>query len=142
MNILISACLIGYPCRYDGTSKNKIELEQLKKNHILYPICPEVQGGLSTPRLPAEIKDGRVINTAGQDITIEFYRGAQAALNIAIEHNCKTAILKSKSPSCGKGLIYDGTFSKNLINNDGILVRLLNKNGIAVYTENEINLLI
>ncbi len=142
MNILISACLTGVKCRYDGKDKNSIDLSVLGKKHNLFPVCPEVDGGLNVPRPPAEIINGKVINTEGTDVTAAYHRGAQLALKTALDNNCTAAILKARSPSCGKGEVYDGTFSKTLIPGDGILAALLIEHGIKVYTENEIAALI
>ncbi|MBE6686318.1 MAG: DUF523 domain-containing protein [Ruminococcaceae bacterium] len=142
MNILISACLIGCKCRYDGKDKNTIDTNELKKHFNLFPVCPEVDGGLSVPRAPAEIKGSKVINTEGRDVTEEYTKGAMAALKTAKENGCTAALLKARSPSCGKGEIYDGSFSKTLTKGNGILVRMLSDEGIAVYTENEIDELI
>ncbi len=137
--ILVSACLLGVPCRYDGKSKPQQEVMALKNKYELIPVCAEVLGGLTTPRIGAEIIGNKVIRKDGVDVTYEYNKGADKILEIAKENNCKIAILKSKSPSCGKGEVYDGTFKKALIKGDGILTRLLIKNGIAVYSEKEID---
>ena len=142
MNILISACLTGCNCRYDGQNKNTLNLDEIKKEHLLFPVCPEVDGGLPIPRPPAEIKGGKVINTLGVDVTEEYTKGALYALKTAKENNCTIAILKARSPSCGKGEIYDGNFSKTLINGNGILAEMLINEGITVYTENELHKLL
>jgi uncharacterized protein YbbK (DUF523 family) len=137
MKIVVSKCLLGYPCRYDGRSvpcKNVIDLQN---DHELIPVCPEELGGLPTPRIPAEIVGDRVIRQDGMDITAEYDLGAKLALTYAKENGCKLAILKSKSPSCGKGQIYDGTFSKTLKGGDGITVRLFESKGIQVINEKE-----
>ncbi len=137
MNILISACLLGQACRYDGKDKNKIDIS-IFEGHNLFPVCPEVDGGLPIPRAPAE-RDGRyIINNEGKDVTKEYKLGAEKALKTAVENNCSIAILKAKSPSCGKGRIYDGSFSRTLTDGNGVTAELLMKNGIEVYTENEI----
>ena len=140
MNMLISACLLGRACRYDGKDKNKIDLSRLE-GHSLIPVCPEVDGGLGIPRPPAERVSSYIINKEGKDVTAEYTKGAEIALRTAIENNCKIAILKAKSPSCGKGKIYDGTFTKTLIDGNGVTAELLQKNGITVYTEDEIDLI-
>lgn len=134
-NILISACLIGEKCRYDGKCKSYPEIALLKEKYNLIPVCPEVMGGLETPRTPCEIQNGKVISADGADKTAEYKKGAEIALEIALKNNCKKAILKSKSPSCGKGKIYDGTFSKTLTDGNGITADLLIQNGITVYSE-------
>ena len=140
ISVLISACLLGCDCRYDGKNCYKEQIEQLKDQCILIPICPEQMGGLPTPRIPSEIQNESVINKEGIDVTAQYKKGARLALEIAKLNDTKVAILKSKSPSCGKGIIYDGTFTGNLIEGDGTTVQLLKENGIAVYTENEIDL--
>jgi len=135
-NILISACLLGETCRYDGRGCLAPDIEKLKAKYNLIPICPEVLGGLATPRNPAEQKFGKVFDNQGNDVTNAFVSGAQQCLEIARKHNCKIAILKSKSPSCGFGQIYDGTFSRRLVSGNGITAKLLHGNGIKIYTEN------
>ena len=105
--------------------------------HTVVCVCPEVLGGLLTPRPPAEIKDGRVITESGDDVTFEFTTGAGKALEIAKKYSVDFAILKAKSPSCGCGKVYDGTFSKTLTDGDGIFVKLLKDNNIPVLTEND-----
>ncbi len=139
MKILVSACLLGEPCRYDGKSKPCDTVRALGERHTLIPICPEVMGGLPTPRVPSEIQQsGRVVNRDGVDVSDYYLRGAQIALELAHEHGCTLAILKEKSPSCGSREIYDGSFSGNLISGQGICARLLEANGIRVIGESEI----
>ena len=137
MKLIVSKCLLGYPCRYDGKSVPSQAVIDLQNKYELVPVCPEELGGLKTPRIPAEIVGDRVIRKDGKDITLEYTSGAVAALEIAKENNCTVAILKSKSPSCGKGKIYDGTFNGRLTDGDGICVRLFEKNNIDIFTENE-----
>lgn len=139
MNILISACLLGCACRYDGKSKPHPAVEQLRTKHTLIPVCPEICGGLQTPRPPSEIVGDRVVNSIGEDVTDAYLRGAAEALRLAELSECRAAVLKAKSPSCGKGKVYDGTFSRTLTDGDGVTVALLQKNGITVYTEDEIS---
>ena len=134
-NILVSACLLGERCRYDGKCKPCDEVIKLKEKYNLIPVCPEVLGGLETPRTPCEIKNGRVISSNGKDRTDEYKKGAEVALETAKRNNCNIAILKSKSPSCGKGKIYDGTFSGTLTDGNGITAQLLTENGIYIYSE-------
>lgn len=138
--ILVSACLLGTPCRYDGAAKphqGTMALQQ--RGYELIPVCPEVLGGLSTPRPPAERqKDGRIINREGQDVTVQYNAGAQAALDLARREGCTLAVLKARSPSCGRGEIYDGTFSGTLVSGDGAAAALLTRNGIRVLREDEI----
>ena len=135
--ILVSACLLGVPCRYDGQSKPDERVTSLAKHFELVPICPEVEGGLETPRIPAEIVGARVIRRDGIDVTENYKKGANRALALVLENNCTKAVLKAKSPSCGKGYIYDGTFSKTLIKGDGVCAKLLTENKIKVFTEEE-----
>ena len=142
MIILVSACLLGHSCRYDGQSKPHPGVAELLKKHTLVPICPEVQGGLPTPRPPAEIQDNRVINNEGHDVTDFYLRGAQAALELAKILGADTAILKERSPSCGSGQIHNGKFDGGLIDGWGITAQLLRDNGITVYGESEIDKLL
>lgn len=139
--LLISACLLGEACRYDGKSKglDLSVLEALKNKFILIPICPEVMGGLSTPRLSNERKEDKVIRSDQIDVTRFFNLGAYRALNIALENDVSYALLKEKSPSCGVHRIYDGTFSKTLIPGEGIFSELLKKKtDIKIFNELEI----
>ncbi|WP_294707977.1 DUF523 domain-containing protein [uncultured Fusobacterium sp.] len=138
MNILISGCLLGLKCRYDGKEKKLPEIEKLIKLYNLIPVCPEQLGGLPTPRIPAERVKDRVITQVGADVTEEYQLGAKEALKIAKLYNCKKAILKEKSPSCGCGKIYDGTFSRNLTDGNGVTANLLIDNGIEIFGESEI----
>lgn len=138
MKILISACLIGEMCRYDGASKPIREIRELCHRHTVLTICPEEAGGLPMPRLPAERqKDGSVKNAAGADVSDAYQRGAYAALLIAKSEGCALAILKERSPSCGKGEIYDGTFTHTLTAGDGVTAALLTEQGIPVIGETE-----
>ena len=139
MKILVSACLLGVPCRYDAKSKPDERVIALSKKHELIPVCAEVLGGLETPRIPAEIVGDKVLRRDGVDVTREYHSGSQCVLDIAIQNSCKIAILKSKSPSCGKGKIYDGTYTKTLKDGNGICADLLVKNNITVLTEREID---
>jgi uncharacterized protein YbbK (DUF523 family) len=137
--ILVSACLLGINCKYDGTSNKNEKILKLAKDFILIPICPEILGGLPTPREPAEQKGKRVITKSGEDVTKYFEKGAKEVLKIAKILKIKKAILKQKSPSCGCGKIYDGTFSGKLIKGDGVTTKLLKKNGIEVFSEEDID---
>lgn len=137
--IIVSACLLGVPCRYDGKSKPSEEVIALKDKYELIPVCAEVLGGLQTPRIGAEIVGDKVIRQDGVDVTYEYHKGASEVLKIALENGCTKAVLKSKSPSCGKGKIYDGTYTRTLIDGNGILTDLLLKNNIKVYSETEID---
>ena len=143
---LVSACLVGINCKYDGkNNKNKKIFEMYKKGELI-PVCPEQLGGLSTPREPAETTgDGsdvlkgkaKVLTISGKDITSNFVKGAEEVLKIAKDLNIKEVILKSKSPSCGYKKIYDGTFSKKLVDGNGVLASLLEQNKIKIHTEEE-----
>ncbi len=136
--IICSACLLGIACRYDGKSKSNRKVIELLKKEILIPVCPEQLGGLTTPREPAEQRNGKVITASGKDITKYFQKGTKEVLKIAKMFGAKEAILKQRSPSCGNGQIYDGTFSKKVIKGDGITARLLKKNGIKVLSEEDL----
>ncbi len=136
--ILVSACLLGLPVRYDGQSKVVEKIVELAKDNVLIPVCPEQLGGLSTPRIKSEIKDNQVIRYDGKDVSDNYLRGANITLDIAKLNEVDYCILKSKSPSCGKGLIYDGNFNGTLIDGDGITCKLLRENGFVVYSEEDI----
>lgn len=135
---LCSACLLGIRCRYDGKSKPDKKIIGLSKKEALIPVCPEQLGGLSTPRENSEIKGKRVITASGKDETDNMKKGAEETLKIAKLFNIKQVIFKQKSPSCGCGKIYDGTFSGKIIKGDGITTALLKKNGIKVIPEEDI----
>ena len=135
MRILISACLLGQACRYDGCSKPCDKAVRLSETDEPIPFCPEQAGGLPTPRPPAEIQDGRVVNAEGRDVTKEYRKGAEEALRLCRTLGITKAVLKAKSPSCGKGAVYDGSFSKTLREGNGITADLLSANGIEVITE-------
>lgn len=139
MNILVSACLLGINCRYDGKGKLVDTLKTLGKKHNLIPICPEIYGGMTTPREPSEKIKDKVISKSGKDVTDNFIRGAQETLKLAKLYDCQLAILKERSPSCGYGKIYDGTFTGNIVDGNGITAELLVKNGIKVIGESKID---
>lgn len=137
----MSACLLGVHCRYDGKCQNIPEFEEklpkLMEKYNLIPVCPEIMGGLSTPRIPAEITPEKsVVNKEGKDVTEQFKRGGWEAVNLAKLYNCHYAVLKARSPSCGSGQVYDGTFSKTLVMGDGIAAEMLKKHGVRVLSEN------
>ena len=141
-NLLISECLCGVCCRYDG-DHNRIEcLEELKNVYNLVPVCPEVLGGLLTPRPPAERVGNRVLTRDGIDVTEQFKRGAALALVTAVDNNCRCALLKAKSPSCGYGELYDGTFTRTLVKGGGVTSELLLQHDIQIYTEKNVEALI
>ncbi len=138
MNIAVSACLMGAACRYDGAAKPCDEVLALKESHNLVPFCPEVLGGLVIPHPAHEIISWdplRVCDCTGADNTKAFVRGAEKALSRLVSHNCSVAIMKSKSPSCGCNLIYDGTFSGTLIKGNGIATQRFIDAGVQVYDE-------
>ncbi len=145
IKLMISACLIGINCRYDGKD-NALEpsvIDQLNEHFDLVPACPEQLGGLSTPRLPSEIQeDGKVLRNDGLDLSREFLNGAQEAHKIAELSGCKTALLKSNSPSCGNEKVYDGNFKGILVKGKGVTAKLFDKKGIKVYNEKQIHELI
>lgn len=136
--IIVSACLAGIQCRYNGLSALNPLVETLVRQEQAVLLCPEVMGGLPTPRPCAELREGRVFAIDGQDVTSTYLAGAEKALQIALIAKCKKAILKSKSPTCGCGLVYDGTFSRQLVTGDGVFCRLLKENHIEVCTENDL----
>jgi len=135
---LCSACLLGVKCRYDGGSKKNLKVVRLSKKYTLVPVCPEQLGGLPTPRKSAQIKGSRVLTKSGNDVTKNFAIGARETLKIAKLFGIKEAIFKQKSPSCGCGQIFDGSFSGKIAKGDGITTRLLKKNGIKVVSEEEL----
>ncbi len=133
--LLISACLMGIPCRYDGKKKEYPELQALQDRYTLIPVCPEQLGGLATPRTPAERQNGLVVTAEGKDVTAQYSAGAEAVLQLAKALGCRKALLKERSPSCGSREIYDGTFSRRLIPGMGITAELLTENELTVYGE-------
>lgn len=138
MKILVSACLLGCNCKYNGKNNLNEEVRCLAEQFTLIPICPEEFGGLPTPRIPSEILGAKVINKVNEDVTLAFQKGAIKALTIAQKEGCQYAILKEKSPSCGVKQIYDGTFTGRLINGMGITTRLLEANKIKTFSELDI----
>ena len=137
-NLIISACLLGVSCRYDGKSKPLPEMEKLMEKYNLIPVCAEIMGGLPTPRVPAEIISGKVINREGRDVTAEYCKGAEEVLRLAKLFGCKKALLKERSPSCGSGIIYSGKFNGELVPGYGKTAELLIKNNIEVFGESQI----
>ena len=133
--ILVSACLLGVCCRYDGQCKHYPQVEALKDRYTLIPVCPEQLGGLPTPRTPAEISGDRVVTAEGIDVTAQYDRGAEETLKLAQMFGCKKAILKARSPSCGCGQVYDGTFTKTLRPGSGRTAERLEKHGILIFHE-------
>lgn len=143
--ILVSACLLGIKCRYNGTTSSNSALLDLAAGGHVIPVCPEQLGGCSTPRCQSEIRDGNgagvlagechVVSITGEDMTDRFIKGAQETLKLAKACGVKKAILKARSPSCGFGRIYDGTFTGKLIDGNGVTAELLHQNGIEITTE-------
>jgi len=136
--IVVSKCLAGEPCRYDGGDNLVPEIRALVERGEAIAVCPEVLGGLPTPRTPSEIQtDGRVRNKQGADVTGAFLRGAERAMEICRENDCAAAILKARSPSCGKGVIYDGSFTGARVAGNGVFAQMLLDAGVPVVTEEE-----
>ena len=138
MKILVSACLLGENCRYKGDNCKNEKVVALKEENELIAVCPEVLGGLSTPRAPAERVKEKVLANNGKDVTENYKKGAEIALEIAKENHIDYCIFKSKSPSCGCGMIYDGTFSGKTVYGNGVTTELFLKNGYRVVDENSI----
>ena len=145
--ILVSACLAGCECRFDGSANTDDAIARLVAAGRAVIVCPEEEGGLGTPRPPAEIVGGdghdvlagtaKVVTDGGEDVTAAYLRGAEIALAAARSAGAQTAVLKARSPSCGKAVIYDGSFSRNPRSGDGVTVALLQQNGIEVITDEE-----
>lgn len=136
--VLVSSCLLGNNCKYNGGNNRNEKILKFLADKEVIMVCPEVMGGLSIPRLKSEItSDDRVINELKEDVTNEFLKGAKIALELAIKHDVKLAIVKEKSPSCGKNKIYNGEFNGTLIEGSGIFTRELKKLGVKVLTEED-----
>ena len=142
MRVLVSACLLGVNCRYNGVPKEDREVRELlnREDITLIPVCPEQLGGLPTPRTPSERKGESVVSSEGEDRTGAFTRGAEEALRIAELYGCEVAILKERSPSCGNKEIYDGGFTGTVVSGEGVTAELLRKNGVKVFGESELTL--
>lgn len=140
--IIVSACLLGENCKYNGGNNKCDDIIALAEKFEIIPVCPECFGGLPIPRVPSEIKDGRVYSKTGEDLTEAFLSGAEQTLYIAKEANAPCAVLKENSPSCGFGKIYDGTFSGNKIEGNGITAQLLYDNEIQIFGESQVKRLI
>ena len=135
--ILVSACLAGCRCRYDGKDNLVPEIRDLVLTGRAVTVCPESAGGLPTPRDPSEIVGDRVLSCRGADVTREYRCGAEAALEKARKYGCRLAVMKAKSPSCGRGLVHNGRFDGGLVGGDGLAAKLLMENGVEVITEEE-----
>ncbi|MEG0998468.1 MAG: DUF523 domain-containing protein [Clostridiales bacterium] len=136
--ILVSSCLIGEPCRYNAKDNLNVKVVEFLKNKDYVQVCPEVLGGLKTPRLPCEIKGNSVVNAQGENLTAAFNLGAEKCLGLAKDNHVSLCILKESSPSCGVNSIYDGTFSKCKIKGMGYTARLLKENGFSVISEKDL----
>lgn len=132
MKIAVSACLLGENCKYNGGNNYNEKVVGFVKGHDIIPICPEIMGGLPTPREPSEIINGVVKHKDGASVDTEFRKGAELALNKVITNGAEIVILQSRSPSCGVKYIYDGTFSGSLIPGQGVFAKLLKENNIRV----------
>ncbi len=139
MKYVVSACLLGDNCKYNGGNNYNEKVCKFLNDKKYIKVCPECLGGLSIPRLSSEIIGDKVINSSNIDVTLNYKKGAEETLKICQNENINCAIMKSRSPSCGCGKIYDGTFSKKLVDGDGITVRLLKEHGIKVLSEEDIN---
>ena len=135
--ILFSACLLGKNCKYNGGNNEVEKLVDYYQKHGGVLVCPEQLGGLSTPRIPCEQCNGKVVNQEGLDVTEEFMTGAKKALDIAKKHNCKVCVLKKNSPSCSPSGVYDGTFSHTKIDGMGVFAEMAKESGLIVLDENE-----
>jgi len=142
--ILVSSCLLGTPVRYDGTGVQLLhpQIMTWQQQKLIVPFCPEVAGGLPTPRDPAEISNDKVITNIGDDVTAEFKLGARKALQLCQQHNIRFALLKESSPSCGRNTIYDGSHSGTKVKGMGLTASLLEKNGIKVFSEQQMPALV
>lgn len=135
--IIVSACLAGVMCRYNGQAFPVPAVIELVNQGKAIPVCPEMLAGLAAPRQPGEQRNNRIYEKNGNDVTDDYLAGAKIAFAIAVAANCQKAIVKAKSPTCGSGLIYDGTFTGTLIPGDGVFTRLLKASGIEVMTEDD-----
>lgn len=142
--ILVSSCLLGTPVRYDGTGVQLLhpQIMTWQQQKLIVPFCPEVAGGLPTPRDPAEISNDKVITNIGDDVTAEFKLGARKALQLCLQHNIRFALLKESSPSCGRNTIYNGSHSGIKVIGMGLTAALLEKNAIQVFSEQQMPALV
>ena len=143
-NVLISACLLGVDCKYNG-SNNKLDdkiIHSLKEKYNLIPVCPEIMGGMPTPRNPVEISDGKVFYYDGEEFTKEFEKGSEEVVKLAKLYDATIAILKENSPSCGSNYIYDGTFNHQKIKGMGIAAHKLSKENIKLFSEENVKILL
>lgn len=142
--LLISACLLGFRCKYDGGTNSlpADKLAALRAAYDLIPVCPETAGGLPIPRAPSERRGGRVVSCEGNDVTDAYEQGARVALALTERFGCRKALLKERSPSCGAGEIYDGSFNHSRVPGDGVAAEALRRAGLALYGESEIEKLL
>lgn len=138
VKVLVSACLAGERCRFDGAARTCAGIDEIAEFAELVPICPEVLGGLPVPRKPSEILGSRVVTCDGADVTEAFQRGAERAVRRALGEGCRFAVLKERSPSCGSKAVYDGTFSSVLVQGSGFAAAALERAGIRVYGESDL----
>lgn len=136
--VVVSACLLGKACRYDGKDNLVPKLEEYLHGREVLAVCPEEAGGLPTPRPPAEIVGNKVLRENGEDVTAAFAAGVEASITAALNSQAQSAILKARSPSCGCGQIYNGEFNGTLVEGDGLFTRALKSNGISCQTEDDI----
>lgn len=136
---MVSGCLLGHNCKYNGGNNKNQEVLDLLKGHEIVPVCPESMGGLPIPRPPAEIVNGVVVNKEGLNVDSQFRKGSEEGLKLALKEKIDFAILKANSPSCGSNQIYDGTFTGTKIPGDGTFAAVLKKSGIKVFTEEELS---
>ena len=136
--LLISACLLGRNCKYNGGNNYTPLAEALRERYELIPVCPEAFGGLKIPHEPSERVGDRVLSKSGADVTAAFQRGAEKTLALALQHGVKKAVLKERSPSCGCGSIYDGTFTGTVVPGNGVAAELLLSHGVVIYGESRI----
>ena len=143
-NVLVSACLLGVDCKYNG-SNNKLDdkiIHSLKEKYNLIPVCPEIMGGMPTPRNPVEITDGKVFDYDGEEFTKEFEKGSEEVVKLAKLYDATIATLKENSPSCGSNYIYDGTFNHQKIKGMGIAAHKLSKENIKLFNEENVKILL
>lgn len=136
--ILVSACLLGIYCRYDGRCETDERVMALSRDHVLIPVCPEQLGGLPTPRAAVELLDGRAVTRDGADLTEAFERGVGQAMRVAGLTGARMAVLQPRSPSCGRGIIYDGTFSGTRVEGDGVLAQALAARGVTLLVPDDL----
>ncbi len=138
MKIAVSACLLGHNCKYNGGNNRSQKVLRFVEGHEVIPVCPEVTGGLPTPRIPVELRNGRAINANGEDVTDFFQAGTEKTMTRLAEEHIDLAVLQPRSPSCGCKQIYDGTFTKTLIDGKGMFAQALSEAHIPMMDETDI----